>query len=436
LARDADDGRRDVRVIVVGAGIGGLACANALVRDGHAVTVLEREGAVGGRVRTTVRDGFRLDHGFQVLFTAYPVLSSLLDLDALALQPFAPAARLAGGDGRPGLVGDALADPSLLLPTLRAPQLPLLDALRMARLRLFAQSLSFDDCFDARFDTHTTRAFLEGRGFSRTAIDTFFAPFYGGILLDRALDTAASVLLYTFKMLAAGRTVVPRDGMGAIPAQLAARLPAGTVRTGTAVRAVRTADGRACGVTLDDGTTLDADAVVLATDPWTTATLAATANVPVVAPDGARGCTTLWLAARTPLLSGTALWLNAAREATTSHAITITEVAPSYAPAGWTLTAATAVGAAATLDDATLEARTRADLARMAGRPLPADTTVLATWRVPHSQYPQPPGATGRRAGARTALPGLVLGGEALHTSSLEGAARGGLAAAAALTAP
>jgi phytoene dehydrogenase-like protein len=436
LAADASDGSGDVRVIVVGAGIGGLACAGALVRDGHAVTVLEREGEVGGRVRTTVRDGFRLDHGFQVLFTAYPVLASLLDLDALALQPFAPAARLAGGDGRPGLVGDALADPSLLLPTLRAPQLPLLDALRMARLRLFAQSLSFDDCFDARYDAHTTRAFLEWRGFSRTAIDTFFAPFYGGILLDRALDTAASVLLYTFKMLAAGRTVVPRDGMGAIPAQLAAGLPAGTVRTDTTVRAVRTADGRACGVTLDDGTTLDADAVVLATDPWTTTTLAATAGVDIAPPTGARGCTTLWFAARTPLLPGTALWLNAARDATTSHAITITEVAPSYAPAGWTLTAATAVGDAATLDEATLEARTRADLTRMAGRPLPTDAMVLATWRVPHSQYPQPPGATGRRAVARTGLPGLVLGGEALHTSSLEGAARGGLAAAAALAAP
>jgi phytoene dehydrogenase-like protein len=424
-----------VRVIVVGAGIAGLVCARALARAGHAVTVLEQADAVGGRVRTTVRDGFRLDHGFQVLFTAYPKLAEELHLGALDLRSFAPAARLGGTDGEAGLVGDALADPSLLWPTLRAPQLPLLDAARMLRLRLFAASLSFDDCFDARFDRHTTRAFLEWRGFSRVAIDRFFAPFYGGILLDRSLDTAASVLLYTFKMLAAGRTAVPATGMGAIPAQLAEALPAGAVRCGVRVRAVHVAGDRASGVVLDDGTVLDADAVVLAVDPWALATLASTAGVAVAPPTDARGCTTLWLASREPLLSGTALWLNAAPDATVSHAITITEVAPSYAPAGTTLTAATIVGDAAALDDDTLAHRTRGDLATLRGAPLPADTTVLATWRVPRSQFPQPPGSVARRLAARTSRPGLVLASEALHSSSLEGAARGGLAAAAAIAA-
>lgn len=433
FSRDDDDTteRDDVRVIVVGAGIAGLVCARTLARAGHAVRVLEQADEVGGRVRTTVRDGFRLDHGFQVLFTAYPRLAEQLDMDALALRPFAPAARLGGVDGEPGLVGDALADPALLLPTLRAPQLPLLDAARMLRLRLLAASLSFDDCFDARFDRHTTREFLQWRGFSPLAIDRFFAPFYGGILLDRSLDTSASVLLYTFKMLAAGRTAVPATGMGAIPAQLAATLTPDAVRCGVRVRAVHVADDRAAGVVLDDGTVLDADAVVLAVDPWSCATLAASAGVAVAPPTDARGCTTLWLAAREPILAGTALWLNAAPDATVSHAITITEVAPSYAPAGMTLTAATIVGAPATLDDATLEHRTRADLARLRGGALPADTTVLATWRVPRSQFPQPPGSVERRLAARTVRPGLVLAGEALHSSSLEGAARGGLAAAA-----
>ena len=422
-----------MRVIVVGAGIAGLVCARRLVRAGHDVTVLERAQAVGGRVRTTVRDGFRLDHGFQVLFTAYPTLAAELDLAALAPRDFLPAARLAGGGDAPGLVGDALADPSLLLPTLRAPQLPLLDAWRILRLRTFAAARSFDACFDADVDRHATRDFLRWRGLSPRAIDAFFAPFYGGILLDRALDTSASVLLYTFKMLGAGRTVVPAEGMGAIPAQLAAALPAGAVRTGTAVRAIMVRDGRAVGVTLADGTAPDADAVVLAADPWALPALAATAGVTLPAPVGARGCTTLWLASATPLLAGRALWLNAAREATVSHAITITEVAPSYAPPGMTLTAATVVGDAATQDDATLLARTRTELATLRGAPLPADVTCLATWRVPLGQYAQPPGSVARRLPVTTPLPGLFVASEACHTSSLEGAARGGAAAAAAL---
>ena len=88
----------------------------------------------------------------------------------------------------------------------------------MLRLRYFATSLSFDACFAPRFDRVTTSEFLRQRGFSARAISSFFAPFYGGILLDRSLETSASVLLYTFKMLAEGRTVVPTMGMGAIPA--------------------------------------------------------------------------------------------------------------------------------------------------------------------------------------------------------------------------
>ena len=59
-------------VIVVGAGVAGLACARALVAAGREPIVLERSHTIGGRVRTDAVDGFLLDHGFQVLPTAYP----------------------------------------------------------------------------------------------------------------------------------------------------------------------------------------------------------------------------------------------------------------------------------------------------------------------------------------------------------------------------
>lgn len=419
--------------LVIGGGIAGLVCARTLAKAGVPVTLLEREPEVGGRVRTTLVDGFQLDHGFQVLFTAYPVLSSHLDLPALSLRDFRPAAQLADGRGGASLVGDALADPSLLLSTLAAAPLTVGDKWRMLRLRYMATSMSFEECFAPRFDQVSTRDFLHARGFSRSAVASFFAPFYGGILLDRSLGSSASVLLYTFKMLAEGHTAVPAAGMGAISAQLAASLPAGSVRTQATVSRVLRDEHAVRGVELHDGTVLTSRHVVLACDAPATATLAAGVQVPVSMPDTGLGCATVYLRSRAPLLAGTALWLNAAPDATVSHAITISNVAPSYAPTGQSLTAATVLGAAATLDEAALVQRVRGDLARMGASAEAATTELLAVWRVPFSQYAQPPGTVQRRVQSETALPGLFVASEAAHTSSLEGAARGGVGAAEAV---
>ena len=78
-------------VVVVGAGLAGLACARELTGRGLDVRILEAGDAVGGRVRTDHVDGFILDRGFQVLNTAYPALRSHVDLDALDLRAFDPA---------------------------------------------------------------------------------------------------------------------------------------------------------------------------------------------------------------------------------------------------------------------------------------------------------------------------------------------------------
>ncbi|MEV8250535.1 phytoene desaturase family protein [Microbacterium sp. NPDC076768] len=51
------------RVVVIGAGVAGLATAGLLARDGHEVVVLEKNGRVGGRAGTIERDGFRFDSG-------------------------------------------------------------------------------------------------------------------------------------------------------------------------------------------------------------------------------------------------------------------------------------------------------------------------------------------------------------------------------------
>src|ERR1700744_2336621 len=86
-------------VVIIGAGLAGLSCALSLEAAGVAVALLEASDGPGGRVRTDLVEGFRLDRGFQVMLTASPEARRLLDYGALQLRKFEPGA-LVWHDGR------------------------------------------------------------------------------------------------------------------------------------------------------------------------------------------------------------------------------------------------------------------------------------------------------------------------------------------------
>jgi phytoene dehydrogenase-like protein len=93
--------------VVVGAGLAGLSCALRLQKAGREVTLLEASDRAGGRVRTDLIDGYRIDNGFAVLLTAYPDAKLIFDYPALDLQPFLPGARIFA-DGKWQMVIDKL----------------------------------------------------------------------------------------------------------------------------------------------------------------------------------------------------------------------------------------------------------------------------------------------------------------------------------------
>jgi phytoene dehydrogenase-like protein len=63
---------KDVDVVIVGAGLAGLTCARHLMQKKVSFVVLEADKRIDGRLKTDIYEGFLLNHGFQVLQTAYP----------------------------------------------------------------------------------------------------------------------------------------------------------------------------------------------------------------------------------------------------------------------------------------------------------------------------------------------------------------------------
>jgi len=416
-------------VAVVGAGLAGLVAARHLAGAGADVTVFERRDDVGGRVRTRHRDGFTLDRGFQVLFTAYPAVRRELDLDALDLHSFSPGAVIA----RPGersVLSDPLRDPFALTETLFNREVTTTDKLRTLALRQHVGSQTEAEIFDS--PDAPIDEYLRDWGFSDDYIHNFVAPFYGGITLNRSLATSKRVFEYTFKAMSEGRVALPAEGMGAVPAQLAARAreAGATVRLNEAVAAVTPDDGR---VTVEsEARTGEYDAVVVATDPRTARRLTGVASIPTAA----RSAVTLYCATETPV-DGKKIHLNV--DGPRPNVVApLSAVAPSYAPDDRHLLAATFLDgpdAPKPLDasDDDLFAATRDALDAWYPDRLFDDVEHLHTDRIEFAQFDQSPGVHDDLPDARDPAGAVYLAGDYTAWSSIQGAMRSGREAAEAV---
>jgi phytoene dehydrogenase-like protein len=413
-------------VIVVGAGLAGLACAQALTRAGRAVHVLEASDGPGGRVRSDLVDGFRLDRGFQVFFTAYPEARRVLDYRRLQLRSFVPGAIVRHG-GRFYRLLDPFRAPIGALSGLAAPIGSLGDKLRVLKLRRRAMAMSLEGMFG--LPDRTTRRELEALGFSSAFIERFFTPLLGGVFLDTTLSTSSRMLYFVYKMLAEGDVTLPSGGMQAIPDSIVAELPAGSVRYGTRVCALCRTNDTVTGVALQTGEHLPAAAVVVATEM--VGAHALTATQPLVQP---RPVACLYFAAPADPVGAPLLVLDGENRGPVSNLCVPSRVSASYAPAGQSLVSATVVGEPAGGDEA-LERAVREQMTGWFGAAAVARWRHLRTYRIPWAQFDQspaalPPSERPVRHGA-----GLFVCGDHLENASINGALRSGRRAAEAVLA-
>ncbi len=275
------------RIVVVGAGLAGLAAALHLAGRGRAVTVVERGEYPGGRVGRLDIDGYRLDTGPTVLTMpdliddAFAAVGERLS-DRMELIAVDPAYRASFADGSALRVfSDRDAMAAEIARFAGSAQADGYLRLRDWLTKLYR--VEFDGFIAANFDSPLS--LLTPQLARLTAIGGFrrwdrmvrrfvtderllrvftFQALYAGVPPQRALAVYA-VIAY---MDTVAGVYFPRGGMRALPDALAAAaVDAGVeFRYGSSVSSLERSGDRVAAVRTDTGDRIPADAVVLTTE--------------------------------------------------------------------------------------------------------------------------------------------------------------------------
>ncbi|MGI9023777.1 MAG: phytoene desaturase family protein, partial [Acidimicrobiales bacterium] len=278
-----------MRVVVVGAGLGGLSAACQLVGRGHEVVVLERADVPGGRAGLWDVQGYRFDTGPSVLtmtgLIADAFAAAGADMaDHLELMPVDPMYRACFADGSEIRVRHGREAMTAEIRDACGPE----EAAAFGRFcdwltQLYRLELpnfidrNFDNVFSIAKPMRPLLSLVRLGGFRKLAgaVNRYFADerlrrlfsfqaMYAGL---SPFDALALYCVITYMDTVEG-VYFPTGGMHAVPRGLAAAATgAGVeVRYGVTFEAVVRTPSGVTGVALADGETVRADAVVLNPD--------------------------------------------------------------------------------------------------------------------------------------------------------------------------
>ncbi|KAK4401908.1 hypothetical protein Sango_0931500 [Sesamum angolense] len=417
--------------IVVGAGLAGLAAATRLQSENIPFLLLEASDAVGGRVRTDFVDGFTLDRGFQIFITAYPEARKLLDYDSLNLQRFYSGAKVFY-DGRFHTVADPLRHFSDALQSLTNPIGTVIDKLLVALTRIRVLSQSDYDILTA--DEVKTIDLLRRTGFSDSILDRFFRSFFGGIFFDRELETTSRLFDFVFKCLALGENTLPKNGISAIPEQLAGKWNPSSILLNSRVVSIDSESQDGVIVKLENGELLRSDlGVILAIEEFEAVKILAGKPGPGLVKMPVRSTVCLYFSVdsnRVPV-NDPVLFLNGSGRGIVNNMFFATNVAPSYAPPGKALVSVSLIGLYDSVPDEELVERVMKELTDWFGEAAVRSWSYLRMYRIGFGLPNQCP-PTNLMKNPRV-KPGLYICGDYVTSATFDGALVSGRRAVEAL---
>jgi len=344
------------KIVIAGAGVAGLSAGIYLKRHGYQnITFIESTDKVGGRMKTEIKDGYTLDKGFQVFYTAYPYAQELLDYKELNLKFFDSGA-IIFKEGKKRTIKDPFHHPLSALNLVFSPIGTFGDKINLVKRRTEVRQTSEDRIFE-KFEVKTS-SILKKKKFSFHIIRNFFQPLFSSIFLENELTTSRRIFDYTFKMMSEGKIAIPANGIEEIPKQLASNFePENFIFNKSALGFTESK------VRLNDGSSVDADIFIIATEHNSLyATIKATPS-----DENYRSTTCLYFEANDKPYTEPLVCVNANEPKLVNNVVVLTNIYKGFAPNGKELISVSLNGYAKA-SDTELEKEVKIELRKSFGK--------------------------------------------------------------------
>ena len=301
------------KVIVIGAGLAGLSAAITLQNEGVDVTVLESSDRPGGRVTSDVIDGFICDRGFQLINANYPEIKHLEIMKEIDFVVASSVIEMARNESR-----IRIGDPrKAFFSVFNSETGTLIEKIRLIKYLMIRKNVA------------SVGEDLKANGLGKT-YERVLRPFLTGVFLADPLIVNAESGRTAIKQFIRGKIGLPAQGCRAFSEALAARVK--SIEYGVQVNSikknrVKTSRG-----------SYEADAIIVATDATTAAQLLDLTDVPQLV-----GCTTWYHSTTQSPTQSSSLIVDSQNRGPLVNTMVISNMAPSYAPAGKSLISSTSI---------------------------------------------------------------------------------------------